>query len=280
MARPCFVANWKMNKTVVESLSYLTLLQKHLTDRALQNCDLIIAPPYTALFSMGKRIKELSLPTSWVAGVSPPAGVVPPSLRLSLAAQNIYSEADGPYTGEISAKMLCETGCQYVIIGHSERRNYFSENNNTIAAKVLASLGAGLTPILCVGERAKERKEGRTLEVVKRQVKEGLSRVDGDLSQCIVAYEPVWAIGTGNTPASSEVGQVHQAIAQSLKEKGRDDACGTLRIIYGGSVNEENVAAFMKEPHIDGILIGGASLSAETFVNIVQVGARCNVPLP
>ncbi len=258
MALPCFVANFKMNKTVAETLSYLTLYRQRLSERPQQqNVEVILAPPYTALFSAGHKIKEGSLP-------------------IGLAAQNLYFEADGAYTGEVSSNMLCEAGCQYVIIGHSERRKYFGENDAIIAAKVFAAVEAGLTPILCVGESAKERQEGKTLEVVQRQVKEGFSKMAGDmsLSHSIIAYEPVWAIGTGNTPIPSEVEQVHQEIARHLKEN------GVPRILYGGSVNEANVAAFMKEPHVDGMLVGGASLSAETFLNIVQVGARHAAPLP
>jgi triosephosphate isomerase len=246
VARPCFVANWKMNKTVEESISYIRLFQEQRTTLSIQNCDLILAPPYTALFSIWKIISGFSRP-------------------IGLAAQNLYYEADGPYTGEISARMLCEIGCQYVIIGHSERRIHFGETDFSVAAKVHAAISAGLTPILCVGESAKEREDGKTIEVVQRQVKEGFCKIEGDLSHCIVAYEPIWAIGTGKTPTPSELEQVHQKIAQSVRGP---------RVIYGGSVNEGNVAAFMKEPHVDGMLVGGASLSAETFLNIIQVGIQ------
>lgn len=253
MALPCFIANWKMNKTVDETLLYLAIFQKRLSDFPLQDkvsdwIEVILAPPYTSLFSAGNKIKELSLP-------------------IGLAGQNFYFESEGPYTGEVSSRMLCDAGCQYVIIGHSERRNHFGEDDFVIGQKVQSAMGAGLIPILCVGESAKERQEGRTLEVVKRQVKEGFCRVDEKsrfaLSQSIIAYEPVWAIGTGKTPTPCEVEQVHQEIAR---------VSSGARVLYGGSVNEENVAAFMKEPHLNGMLVGGASLSAETFVNIIQRG--------
>ncbi len=245
VAVPLFVANWKMNKTVAETLFCLDFFKKRFSDLSSKpDFEVVCAPPYTALFSASQRIKELGLP-------------------IRLAAQNLFYEPEGPYTGEISARMLCEAGCQYVIIGHSERRNYFGESDSVVSAKVLSAIGAGLIPILCVGETAKEREEGKTLEVVARQVKEGFSRVTGDFSHCVVAYEPIWAIGTGRTPSPSEVEQVHQEIARSV---------AGCRILYGGSVNEGNVAALMKEPHVDGMLVGGASLSAETFLNIVQLG--------
>ncbi len=258
MARPCFVANWKMNKTVKETLAYLTLLQKRFTHLSRPEVEIILAPPYTALFAARHWIKESGLP-------------------IKLAAQNFFYEAEGPYTGEVSSRMLCEAGCQYVIIGHSERRNSFGESDVTVSAKVQSAMSAGLIPILCVGESAQERDKGKTREVVKRQVREGFSlNVETTIpvcaAQCIVAYEPIWAIGTGQTPTPSEVEQVHQEIAETLREIGRGIVEKLPRILYGGSVNEENVAALMKEPHVNGMLIGGASLSAETFFNIVQLG--------
>ncbi|MBI3598787.1 MAG: triose-phosphate isomerase [Nitrospirae bacterium] len=210
-----------MNKTVAETLSYLTLCQQWLSKLPRLSCEIILAPPYT---------------------------------------------------GEVSGRMLCEAGCQYVIIGHSERRNHFNENDSTITHKVQAALGANLTPILCVGENAKERLEGKTLQVIQRQVKEGLSRMDGGASHCMIAYEPIWAIGTGKTPTPFEVEQVHQKIARTLIDIGFKQRAPVIDILYGGSVSVENVAAFMKKPHVDGMLVGGASLSAETFMNIVQVG--------
>ncbi len=248
MSRSCFVANWKMNKTVAETLAYLSTFQKQFSDLTQYNVEIIIAPPHTALFSAGQLIKELRLP-------------------IALATQNFYCGSDGPYTGEISSRMLCETGCQYVIIGHSERRIHFGEKDAVLSKKVDSAIEAGLIPILCVGESAQERDEGRTLEVVTRQVREGCGRNIGTL-QAIIAYEPIWAIGTGRTPVPSEVDQVHQAIAEVFERE------ETPRILYGGSVNEGNVAAIMKEPHVDGMLVGGASLSVETFLNIVKAGAN------
>jgi triosephosphate isomerase len=238
-----------MNKTVAETLSYLTSLQKQFMCLSHQDVEIILAPPYTALFSASKRIKELGL-------------------QVSLAAQNMFFAEEGAYTGEISARMLCEAGCQYVIVGHSERRNSFGESDADVSAKVQNVTKGGLIPILCVGESAKERLEGKTLEVVLRQVKAGFGhKGDFDLSRCVVAYEPVWAIGSGKTPTPHEVEQVHDGIARAFRGE-----LGLPRILYGGSVNEANVAALMKEPHVNGMLIGGASLSAETFFNIVQLG--------
>jgi len=253
---PCFVANWKMNKTIEETLSYLSLCKKRFSHLPHQDVEVILAPPYTALFSVGKRIKELSLP-------------------IGLSAQNLFFKTEGAYTGEISPRMLCEAGCQYVIIGHSERRMQFGETDAIVVEKVQVALDAGLIPILCVGESAKERAEGKTLAVVKRQVKEAFCMDKHrlfDLSRCLVSYEPIWAIGTGRTPMPFEVERVHQEIVQIFHEEGNLHAASRPRILYGGSVNEANVAAFMEEPHVSGMLVGGASLSAETFMNIVQLG--------
>ncbi|MEK7702664.1 MAG: triose-phosphate isomerase [Nitrospirota bacterium] len=250
MTRPCFVANWKMHKTIEETRTYFIALQKKLSELPSQAWDLIIAPPYTAIFSASEQIKALSLP-------------------VQLAAQNFHFEAEGAYTGEISSKMLCEAGCQYVIIGHSERRTYFGETNQTVGRKRIAAQQSGLIPIVCVGESAKEREEGKTLSVIKRQIEEAFAETTLGVGLSLVAYEPLWAIGSGKTPMPSDVNKIHQEIAgffESTLETGKKEI---PRILYGGSVNEKNVAAFMKEPHIDGVLAGGASLSAETLVQMI-----------
>jgi triosephosphate isomerase len=249
--RPCFVANWKMHKTIAETRAYLIALEQGLSKLPTSEWDIIIAPPYTAISAAAELINRLHL-------------------RVGLAAQNCYFEKEGAYTGEVSLRMLCEAGCQYVIIGHSERRVRFGETDCDIARKKIAVEQAGLTPILCVGETAEERQEGKTLSVVKRQIEEGIfcgEPENGPLSKgdFLIAYEPVWAIGTGKTPTPSDVEQIHREISETLQVK----FSRTSRILYGGSANEQNIAAFMKEPHIDGVLAGGASLSAETFIKMI-----------
>ncbi len=246
---PCFVANWKMNKTGSEALDYLDVLKTSAS--SLQKAEIILAPAYTTLDRVSTGIRQANLP-------------------IRLAAQNLYFEPEGAYTGEISAKMLRDLGCQYVIIGHSERRTHFGETDADVRRKVVAASRAGLTPIICIGEDAREREEGKTLDVVRHQLKEGLAGLkEGDV---LIAYEPVWAIGTGKTPTPSEAERVHLTIADYLESE--KISCNGIapRVLYGGSISEGNIAAFMKEPHIDGVLVGGASLSAKTFINLVRLG--------
>jgi triosephosphate isomerase len=253
-----------MNKTLSEGKEYLKLLQKRLPEITHSDWEMILAPSCTALSSVFGWIQESALP-------------------IALAAQNFHFETEGAYTGEVSARMLREVGCRYVMIGHSERRIHFQEKDETIACKVAAAQLSGLLPILCVGENAAERNAGKTSSVIKRQIRKGFDLGPAsrrafteepgmlDLSDCIVAYEPVWAVGTGETPAAQEVESVHLTIVNCLKSAGVTPE-GMPRILYGGSVNEKNVGFFMREPHIDGVLAGGASLSVETFVRIIETG--------
>ncbi len=263
MATLCFVANWKMNKTLSESRDYIKILQKRLPEIVGQDWEMILAPPYTALAPVFELIQ----------GISP---------HISLAAQNFHFGAEGAYTGEVSSRMLREIGCRYVIVGHSERRIHFGETDENVMCKVAEAQIAGLIPILCIGESLLERQKGKTALVLKRQIKKGfdllgLSRKKSmdegllDLSDCIIAYEPIWAIGTGKTPTPQEVEEVHQEIGSYLMSAGVTEE-GMPRILYGGSVNEKNVAAFIKEAHVGGVLAGGASLSAETFVKMIESG--------
>jgi len=258
MTTACFVANWKMNKTLPEAHDYLNKLQKLLPQRAKRGDQVILASPYTTLASLSEWIRDVSL-------------------GVGLAAQNLHFEAEGAYTGEISASMLYETGCRYVIVGHSERRLHFGETDQVVAQKVAAAEIAHLVPILCVGENEREKGQDKTLAVIKRQIKKGLclglSSKEGplDLADCIIAYEPVWAIGTGKTPKPEEVEKVHRELYAYLLSEGVVLE-GMPRILYGGSVNEHNVASFMRQPHIDGVLVGGASLSAEKFVQMIELG--------
>ena len=250
-----------MNKTLSDARDYLNKLKKLLPERAKRDDQVILAPPYTALASLAE----------WISASS---------LGIGVAAQNLHFEAEGAYTGEISSSMLYEAGCRYVLIGHSERRLHFGETDTVISQKVAAAEISHLSPILCVGENELERKQNQTLDVIQNQVQKGLclGLSDGeasegpmDFSDCMIAYEPVWAIGTGRTPQPAEVEQVHQALCRYLQSEGVVSE-GMPRILYGGSVNEKNIASFMKEPHIDGVLVGGASLSADKFIRMIELG--------
>ncbi|MBI3803823.1 MAG: triose-phosphate isomerase [Nitrospirae bacterium] len=254
MRTPCFVANWKMNKNRGEALVYLQEMEKRWPQLPPLPFEAIVTPPFTLLAPMADYLKGGSVP-------------------VGLGGQNTHFEERGAYTGEISPLMLRDAGCRYVIIGHSERRIYFGETNAIIHKKVAAALRAGLIPILCVGETREEREENKTWEVIERQLREAQDDLRPGPSDWIIAYEPVWAIGTGLTPQPEEAESTHRQIRDyflSLSEEGAD----TPRLLYGGSVTEKNIALFMEEADIDGVLAGGASLSAESFGNMIELGVK------
>ncbi len=247
MPRPFIAGNWKMNKTIGEALEFAGALARRFPPP--QQREIVIAAPYTALHALGRALRDTAI---------------------GLSAQNIHWEEQGAYTGEISARMLLETGCRYVIVGHSERRRYFSEKNKEINWKVRAALKAGLRPILCVGETLEERADKKTFGVVRRQLKEGLNNLGpGDIRHAIVAYEPVWAIGTGKTASPAQAQEVHRFIRQLTAEFFGKDVAADMPIIYGGSVNPGNIRDLMAEPDINGVLAGGASLDVDTFAEII-----------
>jgi triosephosphate isomerase (TIM) len=252
VARRKFVCgNWKMHKTVAEALGLVRELRDGLGPEAA--VEVALAPPFTALHAVAGAI----------AG-SP----------LALAAQDVHWEAQGAFTGEISAPMLAEVGCRHGIVGHSERRQLFGETDETVRRKVGALLAANVLPIVCVGETLIERDESRTLEVVDRQVRGALAGIPASaLAAITVAYEPVWAIGTGKTATSAQAQEVHAAIRKILRELG-GDAADAIRIQYGGSVKPENAAELMSQPDVDGALVGGASLKAKDFIAIVKGALR------
>ncbi|HUL60108.1 MAG TPA: triose-phosphate isomerase [Anaeromyxobacteraceae bacterium] len=254
MARRKFVCgNWKMHKTAAEAVALLKELAAGLgADGAA--VQVAVAPPFTALQA--------------AAGAA--AGT-----RLELAAQDVHWEAQGAFTGEVSAPMLAEIGCRHVIVGHSERRQLFGETDETVRRKVGAVLSANLLPIVCVGETLAEREAGRTLDVVGRQVRAGLAGIpSAPLAALTVAYEPVWAIGTGKTATSAQAQEVHAAIRKILRDLGGSSAADAVRIQYGGSVKPENAQELMSQPDIDGALVGGASLKAKDFLAIVKGALR------
>ncbi|MGQ4807269.1 Triosephosphate isomerase [Candidatus Entotheonellaceae bacterium PAL068K] len=250
--QPIIAANWKLHKTVAEARQFVDELQHHVS--GLQGVDVLLAAPFTALAAIHERLQSTSL---------------------HLAAQDLFWEPEGAYTGEVSAPLLLDVGCSYVIIGHSERRQYFSETDDTVRQKVRAALQTGLRPIVCIGESSQQRQAGETAAVVKRQLRAGLADCDAALApHVVVAYEPIWAIGTGVTATPTQAQEVHRHIRSLLSEWWGADTASATRLQYGGSVNPGNIAALMAEDDIDGALVGGASLEVDSFVDILSYGAH------
>ena len=251
MQKPLIAGNWKMNTTVNGGAELVIRLRELI--RGVDAVEVLLAPPFTHLRHIGYLIAD-----------SP----------MALCAQNVFWEKSGAYTGEVSAVMLKDIGCSYVIIGHSERRQYFHETDRTVGRKVIASLREGLKPIVCVGETLEERDRGDTLERVRSQLKGALKDVVGGAVRNItVAYEPVWAIGTGLNATPEQAEEVHNALRESLHEMYDSDSVKEVRLIYGGSVKPDNIDSLMAQPNIDGALVGGASLKAEDFARIVKFQA-------
>ncbi len=252
MARQKFVCgNWKMHKTVAETAALVRELRAALGD--VGAVQIAVAPPFTSL----------------AAAVEAARGSA-----IEVAAQDVHWEKQGAFTGEISAAMLADVGCRHGIVGHSERRQLFGETDEGVRKKVGALLAAGVRPIVCVGETLQEREAGRTLEVVDRQVRQGLAGLSVDeLGLITVAYEPVWAIGTGKTATAAQAQEVHAAIRGMLRDIGAPVA-DQIRVQYGGSVKPDNAAELMAQPDVDGALVGGASLKAADFVAIVKGALR------
>lgn len=238
--------NWKMNKTIKEAEA---LLKEILPKAADASCDVVVCTPCIDL---------------------PLAVEIAKGSKVSVGAQNVHFKASGAYTGEISTGMLCELGVTHVIIGHSERREYYAETDETVALKVDAALAAGLTPILCVGESLKQREDNVTSELIRTQIKIALGNVSAaDVSKVVIAYEPIWAIGTGKTATSAQAEEVCKMIRETLGEIYDADTAEKVSILYGGSMNAKNAAELLAQPDIDGGLIGGASLKAEDFGKII-----------
>ncbi|SNZ03030.1 triosephosphate isomerase [Persephonella hydrogeniphila] len=244
-------ANWKMNKTVGDTLEYLELFLPSVKD--LTKVEIMIAPPFTALSSASIKLDAAKKEGEY---------------NVKLGAQNMYFEEKGAFTGEISPVMLTELEVDYVILGHSERRHIFGEKDELINKKVISAVEHGIRPILCVGETIEEREQGKTLSVVERQIRNGLAGVERDMVYIDIAYEPVWAIGTGVNATPQQAQEVHRFIRSLINEisKGNDSK---TRILYGGSVNEKNARELIKEPNIDGFLVGTASLDPERFYKII-----------
>ena len=248
MRRPVIAGNWKMYKTQAEARAYFSAFAPLV--RGCMHCDIIVAPPFTAI----------------AASVDAVQGT-----PITIAGQNLHWEADGAYTGDVSPAMLVEAGCRAVIIAHSERRQFCGETDETANKRVKAALAADLTPVLCVGETLAEREGGRTEEVLERQFTGGVAALTGpEFSRIILAYEPVWAIGTGRTATPEIAADAHRFLRRLAEREFALERAAGLRILYGGSVKPDNIKGLMAQVEIDGALVGGASLNAEAFASIVK----------
>jgi triosephosphate isomerase len=249
MRKKIIAANWKMNKTVGESMAFLDTFLLEFGDE--RRVDVVLAPPFTALAKVSERLSS--------------------SERVKLAAQNMHWEKPGAFTGEISAEMLRELFVRYVILGHSERRTLFGETDDMVNRKTRAAIAASLKPIVCVGETLAERDSGQVEYVLERQLRLGLAEVgQEELCEVVIAYEPVWAIGTGRTASPAQAQEAHAFIRSQVAVLGGQNVADKIRIQYGGSVKPGNTAELMSQPDIDGALVGGASLDARGFVEIVK----------
>ncbi len=248
MRKPIVAGNWKMNKTVAEAIDLATAIKRELGE--CKSVDIVLCPPFTALKSVGEAIT---------------------GSHVDLGAQNMHWEKSGAFTGEVAAGMLRELFCHYVILGHSERRSYFGETDEIVNKKTKSALASNLKPIVCVGETLAEREAGRTEDVITTQVKGSLAGLSPkELTDCIIAYEPVWAIGTGKTATPEMAQDVHALIRKLLRELADDTVAQAVRIQYGGSMKPSNAKELMAMPDIDGGLIGGAALEARSFAEIVR----------
>ena len=247
MPRPILAANWKMHKTLAETRAFAEAFVPLVADAG--DVDVVLAPPFTALSTLGEALR---------------------GSNVALAAQNVHDQDKGAFTGEVAPDMLVDLGCAYAIIGHSERRQIFGETSEFVARKAEALHARGIRPIVCVGETLDEREAGRTFDVVGGQLDGSLAGVaDAQAAATVIAYEPVWAIGTGKTATPEMAQEVHAMIRERLRKR-FGDAGGEMRIQYGGSVKPDNVAELMAQSDIDGALVGGASLEPESFAQIVR----------
>lgn len=247
---PFIAGNWKLHKTNREAAELVSAIQKEIKDIPASDAEIVVMPPFTAL--------------------SPVAGMLKNG-RIYLGAQNLYWEDAGAFTGEISGPMLKDTGCRFVIVGHSERRQYFGETNQTVNKKIQAALSHHLIPVMCIGETLEEREDNQTFQKIEKQLNQGLENLTPEqLETIIIAYEPIWAIGTGRTATPEQAGDVHDFIREKLVEKYGKNSGDCVIILYGGSVKPKNAYSLIKEKNINGALIGGASLQAESFAEITK----------
>jgi triosephosphate isomerase (TIM) len=255
MRTPFIAANWKMYKTVQEAVAFVKEFRTLVKD--VHDAEIVVAPPFTAVRAVAEAAH---------------ASIV------GVAGQDVYWEREGAFTGEVSATMLKEAGAEYVIIGHSERRRLFAETDQTVNRKVIAAVAAQLTPIACIGETLDERERGETLTVLDRQIKEGLDSLSADqIAGLVIAYEPVWAIGTGRNATPEQAGEAHAHIRSRLRQWFGGPAADQCHIIYGGSVKPDNIRELSSLEDVDGALVGGASLDVRGFFEIVTRGRAAAV---
>ena len=248
MRIPIIAGNWKMYKTVADTVKYVKEFRGLVKD--LAGVEIVIAPPFTALHAAAEAARNSNV---------------------AVAAQDLYWEREGAFTGEISAQMIREAGAEFVIIGHSERRTLFGETDTAVNQKTVAAFAAGLTPIVCIGETLDQRDRNETLTVLDRQITKGLEGLTGEqLAQLVIAYEPVWAIGTGRTASPAQAGEAHTHIRGRLRQWFGAEAAETCHVIYGGSVKPENAKDLVGQADVDGALVGGASLDIRAFLEIIS----------
>jgi triosephosphate isomerase len=248
MRHPFIAGNWKMHKTVHEAVVYVKEFRSLVKD--VEDVEIVVAPTFTAIHAAAEAARNS---------------------RVGIAAQDLHWEKQGAFTGEVSAAMVREAGAEYVIIGHSERRQYFGETDQSVNRKLVAAITAGLIPIVCIGETLDEREANRTLDVLDAQIKGSFDGVTGDqIAALVIAYEPVWAIGTGRTATAAQAQEAHAHIRQRLRQWFGAPAADECHIIYGGSVKPDNTAELVSQPDVDGALVGGASLDVGGFYDIVR----------
>lgn len=249
MRKKVIAGNWKMNNDIQESQNLISKLISGLST-VKANCEVIVCPPFTSLSEANTLLKNTGI---------------------KLGAQNMSFEDSGAFTGEISGKMLLSAGCEYVILGHSERRTIYGETDQVINKKLKKALKDGLKPIFCIGETLEERENGITRDVIRRQVTEGLVEItSAEFEKFIIAYEPVWAIGTGKTASPEQAEEVHDFIRNLIKDRFSSEAAENVVIQYGGSVKPDNARELLSQKDIDGALVGGACLKAESFIDIIK----------
>ncbi len=251
MPRPLIAGNWKMNLRLSEALSLAEAVRREAEKG--DGPDLLLCPPFPYLVAVGNALR---------------------GSRVALGAQTLHPEPKGAFTGEVSGEMLAEVGCRFAIVGHSERRQQFGEDDAAVAARVRAAHRSRLAALVCVGETLPEREGGRTLEVVERQARAAIEATPADVASVTVAYEPVWAIGTGRTATVEQAVEAHQAIRRIVREA--RPSARDVRVLYGGSVTPDTAPALLAHPEVDGALVGGASLKAESFLAIVRATPRRN----
>ncbi|MEN3038671.1 MAG: triose-phosphate isomerase [Candidatus Kryptonium sp.] len=251
MRKMIIAGNWKMNKDIKETFDFLLPLKNNLIGQNL-NVEVVVCPPFTSLFISSDLLKDT---------------------RIKLGAQNMFYEVEGAYTGEISPKMLKSVKCEYVILGHSERRKYFGETDEIVNKKVKRAIEFGLKPIVCVGETLEEREAGETFKVLEKQVKGVLDGLTYEqLKDVVIAYEPVWAIGTGRNATPEQAEEAQKFIRDLVSDLFNKDIAQNLTIQYGGSVTPENAYSLLSQPDVDGALVGGASLKVDSFLKIIKAG--------